>query len=85
MASPEPIAEIKNKAAITLNIYLRPYLSPGIPINKAPKTQPKIAELTAHPFIPAVRLKCPLKNGNAPLITAVSKPNRNPPSAATNV
>ncbi len=48
---PVPMAESRNNAAITFSMFLRPYLSPGLPIEIAPMMQPRMAELITQPSI----------------------------------
>src|SRR5690625_7196133 len=60
----------------------RPSLFATGPANQAPTAQPISAEETANPFSPAPSSNCPARASTAPLITAVSNPNRKPPSAA---
>src|SRR5699024_12200912 len=52
------------------------------PENQAPTAQPSSAEETAKPVRPAPRENSSDRAPTAPLITEVSKPNRNPPTAA---
>ena len=81
-ASPEPIAETKNRIAAITITGIRPYLFASEPANQAPTAQPSSAEETAKPVSPAPRENSSESAETAPLITEVSKPNRNPPTAA---
>jgi hypothetical protein len=52
------------------------------PVTADPRMQPKSSELFTAPNSMGVRLKCFSKKGMAPVMMAMSKPNRNPPKAA---
>ena len=62
--------------------FTRPYRLERAPANQAPMAAPTSADETANPVRPAPREKSSDRASTAPLITEVSKPNRNPPTAA---
>jgi hypothetical protein len=70
-------------AALTKSIFLRPNLSVGFPTNKAPTMVPINALATVKPKPPSLSSNRSFSFSVVPEITAVSKPNRNPPRAAT--
>lgn len=82
-ASPEPIAEMKNSAAATIMARWRPIRSERLPPAQAPIMQPSSAEETVKPTAMSERPNWAWMGPTAPLITAVSKPKRKPPNAAT--
>src|SRR5690606_38557811 len=61
---------------------IRPSLFARLPANQAPTAQPISADETANPCRPGPSSNAPASASTAPLMTAVSNPNRNPPSAA---
>ena len=80
--APEPMALTVNRiAAITMH-RTRPIRSASGPAKKAPTADPSRASETERPIPTLVVLNSFFSASTAPLITAVSKPNRNPPSAA---
>src|SRR5699024_5023821 len=81
-ARPEPTAEMKNRIAAITITGIRPNRFERAPANQAPMAQPSSAEETAKPVSPAPRENSSESALTAPLITEVSKPNRNPPTAA---
>src|SRR5690606_23244029 len=81
-ASPDPIEDIRNSTAAISITGMRPSLLASPPANQAPTTQPSSAEETAKPDSPAPSENWSVSASTAPLMTAVSKPNRKPPSAA---
>lgn len=81
--SMQPTADIRNKTADSINTTLRPYLSLSLPEKLTPIMQPRRAQLTNQPSLTALRLKSCVTKLTVPEMTAVSKPNKNPPSAAT--
>src|SRR6185369_17140818 len=62
--------------------FLRPYRSPSRPANADPSTHPNRRQLNAQPRLNSVNLKCSSRNGPAPVMMAISNPNKSPPSAA---
>ena len=82
-ARPEPMAEMKNRAAANTMARTRPILSARLPPPQAPRMQPSRAEETVKPIMNSESPKRSWIGPTAPLITAVSKPKRKPPNAAT--
>ena len=95
---PDPMAEARNITAAMTMLFLRPILLVMGPAANAPIAAPMRARATdwpTHRFLEAsvsssppanpesASMNMPLSTGTAPLITAVSKPKRNPPRAAT--
>src|SRR5699024_11064559 len=72
----------KNSVAAMTITGTRPKRLARLPVNQAPTAQPIRAEETAKPVRPAPRANSSDRALTAPLITDVSKPNRNPPTAA---
>ena len=83
VASAEPTAPTTNSAPITKSIFLRPYLSAGIPAVRAPRMVPMSAVATVNPRPAGLRLNSWASATVVPEITAVSKPKIRPPSEAT--
>ncbi len=81
MAQPRP--ETRYRTAITRRLSRRPKRSPGKPASIAPRTVPKSALNTVTPKRKGVRLYVWVRALVVPEMTAVSNPNRRPPSAAT--
>src|SRR5690606_33875934 len=81
--NPHPSADTKNKIAASINTRVRPYRSPSSPDIATPTMQPTNAEETNQPCWKAESENCFVTNGSIPDTTAMSKPNRKPPSAAT--
>lgn len=81
VASADPTAEIRNRNAIQHNVFFRPSRSVGIPPSMAPTTVPISAIETVRPCSKAVRFQICWIFCSAPEITAVSRPNKNPPKA----
>ena len=70
---------------VKIIIFLRPKISVILPLIKQPKTAPNRTAVVTPPSCESVRAQ-PLascKKISVPEITPVSKPNRNPPIAAT--
>src|SRR5579875_695753 len=84
-AIPHPTAEIKYKIAIARRLSRRPLRSPGTPASDAPKIVPSSAIETVKPRPHSDSAKVFFNPAVVPEITAVSKPNSSPPSAATTV
>ena len=82
-ASAEPMELMKNRTAATSMTRTRPMRSARRPAMNAPTTQPRRAEETTKPMTPELRSNCSRTAVTVPLMTAVSKPKRKPPSAAT--
>src|ERR1700760_4810870 len=81
-ASPVPIELAKKIAAAIFMTAMRPWRSASGPANQAPTAEPSSAPATAKPSNQEAAPDQSLIASTAPLITAVSKPNRNPPIAA---
>src|SRR5690348_10000068 len=79
---PEPIALAASSRAATCMVRTRPRRSASVPAYQAPAAEPSRAQDTARPILAASSSKPPRMASTAPLITAVSNPNRKPPSAA---
>src|SRR5687768_16347022 len=73
-----PIAATRKSTAIQKTVFLRPYLSDGIPPNIAPTTVPTKAIETVSPCSNTFKPHNTLILCSAPEITAVSKPKRKP-------
>src|SRR5512147_1424411 len=82
-ASAQPIAETKNSTASAKRIPRLPKMSAGRPTTMEPMIVPISALETVKPRLASLRLKCDFSQSVVPEITAVSKPNRRPPKAAT--
>ena len=81
-ASPDPSAEARNMTAAMSMTGTRPSRLEIGPANQAPTVQPMSAEETEKPLRASLRANWPERASTAPLMTAVSKPKRNPPRAA---
>src|ERR1700758_4923891 len=81
-ARPVPIELAKKIAAAIFMTAMRPWRSASGPANQAPSAEPSSAPATAKPSNQEAAPDQSLMASTAPLITAVSKPNRNPPIAA---
>src|SRR5262245_12426290 len=75
-----PMADIAKKSAITNKAGLRPYLSAGHPPNNAPANVPINADDIVNPCQNGERLNKDCIDFSTPEMTAVSNPNKNPPS-----
>jgi hypothetical protein len=82
-ARPAPSPQIKNSPAASFIIARRPILSAIRPVNTAPTAAPISAAATAKPKTALPISKWPSSALTAPLVTEMSYPNHNPPSAAT--
>jgi hypothetical protein len=80
--APEPMVPTMNRIAAMTMHRTRPIRSASGPAKKAPIADPSRASETERPIPTLVVLNSFFSASTAPLITAVSKPNRNPPSAA---
>ena len=78
----QPIAENRNSAADSIRMRLRPNRSLRKPATVTPRMHPISAELTYHPSMTGPSPNLSFTNPIVPEITAVSYPNRNPPSDA---
>src|SRR5690606_17312970 len=79
-----PTADTKYSTAIHFSTVLRPYRSAGLAATTAPKIVP-IREIdTVKPCKNGLKSHRSCMIFSAPEITAVSKPNRNPPKEAIN-
>src|SRR5215475_11187481 len=81
-ARPVPIELTKKIAAAIFMTAIRPWRSASGPANQAPSAEPSRAPATAKPSNQEAAPDQSLMASTAPLMTAVSKPNRNPPIAA---
>ena len=81
-ARPDPRALAMNMTAAMSMTDTRPMRLETGPANQAPTVQPMSAEDTEKPLSASLRTNSPDRASTAPLMTAVSKPNRNPPRAA---
>ncbi len=79
---PEPQAAIVNMIAVTIITLLRPNLSARLPAMNAPTAQPRSIDATLNPDPIEDSLNAFCNAATVPLITPLSKPNRNPPMAA---
>jgi hypothetical protein len=82
-AKAHPKEDTKYSSAHSHNIARLPYASPGFPIMMDPRTVPMRAMETVKPSVASVSPNNGRRNRVVPEITAVSNPNRNPPSADT--
>src|SRR5512136_1384408 len=76
-------AEKRKVAPPAISTGRRPNRSPSQPATMAPRMQPTRAALPNQPTANLLRPNCFSTNPNVPEMTAVSNPNRNPPSDAT--
>src|ERR1035441_6934571 len=83
-ANPLPTAPIRNSTAATRIAGRRPYRSATRPAPSAPAAAPNSAEDTVKPSTAALAEKWAVIAATAPLMTELSYPNKNPPSAAVN-
>src|ERR1700759_4620075 len=81
-ARPVPIELTKKIAAAIFMTTMRPWRSASGPANQAPIAEPRSAPATAKPSSQEAAPDQALMASTAPLMTAVSNPNRNPPIAA---
>src|SRR5215475_10718406 len=81
-ARPVPIELTKKIAAAIFMTAMRPWRSASGPANQAPRAEPSSAPATARPSSQDAAPDQSLMASTAPLMTAVSKPNRKPPIAA---
>jgi hypothetical protein len=79
----QPTADARNNMADRIRTIFRPYLSLSLPEKLTPMIQPSKAQLTNQPSLTGLRLKSVFTRLMVPEITAVSKPNKKPPNAAT--
>jgi hypothetical protein len=84
-ANPHPNADTKYRTASATSTGFRPYRSAGRPTISEPMIVPINALETVNPHWPPLSPNTALSAFSVPEITAVSKPNRKPPSAATSV
>ncbi len=82
-AAPAPIADSRNNTAETINTLRRPRRSDSRPALKAPMAQPNSIEAISNPCIHSPDRNVWCRPSWVPLITPLSKPNRNPPIVAT--
>ena len=82
-AQPDPSELTVNSIAAMTITRTRPKRSAIPPANHAPTAEPISAHATAIPVVDDDSAKWPRIASTAPLMTAVSKPNRKPPIAAT--
>src|SRR5271154_4867336 len=81
-ARPVPIELAKKIAAAIFMTTMRPWRSASGPANQAPIAEPRRAPATEKPSNQETAPDQTLMASTAPLMTAVSKPKRNPPIAA---
>src|SRR6478672_10559240 len=81
-ASPDPSALTARRSAASCIVRTRPARSATGPAYHAPSAEPSNAQDTANPVQTALRPKPERTASTAPLITAVSNPNKKPPIAA---
>src|ERR1700743_1067521 len=81
-ARPVPIELAKKIAAAIFMTTMRPWRSASGPANQAPIAEPRSAPATEKPSNQEAAPDQTLTASTAPLMTAVSKPKRNPPIAA---
>ncbi len=79
---PDPIALTKNRTLAPTMHLTRPNRSASWPAKNAPPAAPSRARETDKPISQSPAPKFVLRASTAPLMTAVSNPNRNPPRAA---
>ncbi len=80
---PDP-SELTAKSSAVMRIaWTRPARSATRPPRSAPTAEPRSAEAIANPSRLGSAWKCRSSAPTVPLTTAVSYPNRKPPSAAT--
>src|SRR3954471_23548487 len=82
-ARAQPSDDTRYRTARPRRLSRRPYLSPKNPAVAAPMIVPHSALETVKPSAPGERPYVVLNARVVPAITAVSKPNSRPPSAAT--
>src|SRR6266446_1901222 len=82
-ATAQPAAETKKRTASTARTGRRPHRSAGRPASKEPTIVPISALDTVKPRKKLLSWKTFCKDSVVPEITAVSKPNKNEPKAAT--
>jgi hypothetical protein len=82
LANPLPTALIRNTAAAAHIAVSRPQRSATRPAKNAPAAAPSSADATVKPSAPALAENWLWIAVTAPLMTALSYPNKNPPSAA---
>ena len=85
VARPAPKAEARNSTAPISMTFLRPIWWGSCPANQAPTAQPSRATATENPISTSLSAKSPWIAATAPFTTELSKPKRNPPTAATTV
>ena len=83
LAAPVATAVTRNRIAFKSIVGRRPRESASLPAPKAPMAQPSNTDATAKPVPAASVRKAFARASTVPLITPLSKPNRNPPIAAT--
>src|SRR6185437_16169735 len=81
-AKPAPTAPAASNIAAICIVRTRPKRSARRPAYQAPSADPSNAMETANPVSAALSPKAVRRESTAPLMTAVSNPNRKPPSAA---
>src|SRR5450756_1302731 len=82
-ARPVPIALATNSRPAPTITLMRPYRFASCPAAQAPRAAPSSADATEKPVSPDPIAKSLRNAVTAPLMTAVSNPNMNPPRAAT--
>ena len=82
-AIPEPQALTKNNIDETMRRDLLPYKSASLPAKNAPIAHPSNMLATLKPVPTEFELNAFWSPSTVPLITPLSKPNKNPPIVAT--
>ena len=80
---PDPQALTMKKTAEMIRIARRPILSASVPAKKAPTAHPRSIEATLKPVPTLSELNAFWRPSTVPLMTPLSKPNKNPPIVAT--
>lgn len=78
----DPTELTANRRAAATMTFLRPQRSASPPANQAPAARPRSVMATVKPRTLALKPKSAWMESTAPLMTAVSKPNRSPPTAS---
>ncbi|MNV41792.1 hypothetical protein D3C71_1334410 [compost metagenome] len=81
-ATAQPIEPTTNKTAPNNKLFLRPKWEDIGPLLRAPSAAPNIMMLTTISCCWLERLNSFARNGNAPAITPISRPNSKPANAA---
>ena len=79
----DAMAEMANRTAAMISIFLRPKRSLSVPASEAPTMQPISTLETAQPCITSSSSNRSVRKPMTPEITPVSYPKSKPPKAAT--